>query len=215
MENDIEIGSANPLKSPTPTASLDETESTTTVDSWSTDIEDVLEDIRANSEELAKHHKESYIALESQLVLFRVPLIIISALNSVFSVGLNVYLVQSTVSTINCLLSLICACISSVELFLQIQKKLELELTSYHGYYLLGAKISACVKLNRAHREIEGLVFLNNTANEYNNLFENSCVNNRNIDDQLLKKLEPKKCKHSLPAPKQLPRQWTIGGKKA
>ena len=214
MENDLEIGPLNPLKASSPVASLDETESSTTIDSWSTDIEDVLEDIRYNSEELAKHHKESYIALQAQLVYFRVPLIIISALNSVFSVGLSTYLVQSTVSTINCLLSLICACISSVELFLQIQKKLELELTSYHGYYLLGAKISACVKLERAHREIEGLVFLNNTVNDYNNLFENSCVNRRNIDDQLLKRLEAKTHKHNMKAPKQLPKQWLIGGKR-
>ena len=211
MENDIEIGTTSPLKPKSPIASLDDTESSSSTDSWSTDIEDVLEDIRANSEELGKIHKESYIGLQAQLVYFRIPLIIISALNSVFSVGLNAYLVQSTVSTINCLLSLMCACISSVELFLQIQKKLELELTSYHGYYLLGAKISACIKLKREHREIEGLVFLNNTANEYNNLFENSCVNRKAIDDQLIKKIEVKK--HKLTAPKQLPKLWQIGGK--
>jgi hypothetical protein len=124
MENDIEIGTISPLKSPTPVASLDDSESTSSIEPWSTDIEDVLEDIRSNCEALTKHHKESYISLQSQLVYFRVPLIIISALNSVFSVGLNAYLVQSTVSTINCLLSLTCACISSVELFLQIQKKI-------------------------------------------------------------------------------------------
>lgn len=213
MENDIEIGSMNPLKSPSPVASIDDSESTSSVEPWSTDIEEVLEDIRFNCEALAKHHKESYIALQALLVYFRVPLIIIAALNSVFSVGLNAYLVQSTVSTINCLLSLICACISSVELFLQIQKKLELELTSYHGYYLLGARISACIKLKRAHREIEGLVFLNNTANDYNNLFENSCVNKLNIDDQLIKKIESKQ--HKIAAPKHLPKMWQMGGKRA
>ena len=219
MENDIETGPTNPLNasgtSSSLVASLDDGDSTATSESWSSDIEDVLEDIRFNSEALAKFHKDSYIHLQSQLVLFRVPLIVIAALNSVFSVGLNAYLVQSTVSTINCLLSLICACISSVELFLQIQKKLELELTSYHGYYLLGAKISACVKLNRAHREVEGLVFLNNITNEYSNLFENSCVNSRQFDDQLIKKLEAKKQKHNLTAPKQLPKQWNFAGKRS
>jgi len=213
MENDIEIGSTNPLKSVSPVSSVDDSDSTASVESWSTDIEDVLEDVRSNAEALAKHHKDSYIALQDQLVYFRVPLIVISALNSVFSVGLSAYLVQSTVSTINCLMSLICACISSVELFLQIQKKLELELTSYHGYYLLGSKISACVKLKRVHREIEGLVFLNNIVNDYNNLFENSCVNIKNIDDQLIKQIEQKK--NSLTTPKKLPKQWMLGHKKS
>ena len=217
MENDIEIGAAlpnvhNALTTPTASLNDDSNSTATTSDPWSTDIEEILEDIRANSEVLAKHHKDSYIKLHSQLVYFRVPLIIIAALNSVFSVGLNAYLVQSTVSTINCLMSLICACISSVELFLQIQKKMELELTSYHGYYLLGARISATVKLSRGNREVEGLVFLNNTVNDYNNLFENSCVNNNDIDDKLLAKLETKT--HRLPKPKNLPTHWLSPKKK-
>lgn len=168
----------------TPPKSDDDTHST--LDNWSTDIEYILEDIRANSEILAKHHKQSYIALQAQLIYFRVPLIILSALNSVFSVGLGVYIDQQTVSTTNCLISLICACISSVELFLQIQKKLELELTSFHGYYLLGTKVSAELKLERAHRETEGLNFLHSIVSEYNNLFEQSCVDKRDIDDKLV-----------------------------
>jgi len=216
MAEELSSRAINAIHSPD--ASLDETQSEKSEKSneahWSTDIEEVLEDIRANSEALAKHHKLSYISLQSQLVYFRVPLIIISALNSVFSVGLNAYLVQTTVSTINCLLSLICACISSVELFLQIQKKLELELNSYHGYYLLGVKISSMVKLKPGHREIEGLIFLNSIVNEYNNLFENSCVNIRDIEDQLIKKEEePEKgITYALPPPKRLPKKWTIGG---
>jgi hypothetical protein len=166
----------------TVTEKKEDDQSSGTIDHWSTDIETVLHDIRSNSEILALHHKRSYLVLQSQLVYFRVPLIILSALNSVFSVGLSVYIAQPTVSTVNCLMSLICACISSVELFLQIQKKLELELTSYHGYYLLGTKISATLKLAREHREIEGISFLNTTISEYNNLFEQSCVNPSPVD---------------------------------
>jgi hypothetical protein len=208
--SDVELGKnvTNSLHlTASPTTSLDDSNSTSSADSWSKDIEDVLEDIRANSEELSKHHKQSYIVLQAQLVYFRVPLIIISALNSVFSVGLNAYLVQTTVSTINCLMSLICACISSVELFLQIQKKLELELNSYHGYYLLGAKISSVIKLDRTHREIEGLVFLNTIVNDYSNLFENSCVSNKDITDQLLAKMEHRS---TLSQPKRLPDNWSL-----
>ena len=163
-----------------------DTPSVSTLDSWSTDVEKVLYDIRDNSDILSQHHKAAYIVLQTQLVYFRVPLIILSALNSVFSVGLSTYLVQQTVSTVNCLMSLICACISSVELFLQIQKKQEVELASYHGYYLLGTKISATLKLSREHREGEGLTFLNNMISEYNNLFEQSNVNDQGIDDRLV-----------------------------
>jgi len=165
--------------------------SETTVDHWSTDVEKVLYDIRANSEVLSTHHKAAYMLLQERLVYFRIPLIVLSAVNSVFSVGLNMYLVQATVSTINCLVSLLCACISSVELFLQIQKKMEVELSSYHGYYLLGTRISATLKLNREHRETEGITFLNQAIAEYNNLFEQSNVNMSAMDDQLVSIINP------------------------
>ncbi len=90
-----------------------------TVASWSGDIEKVLKDLLENVDELQKVHHGQVLKLEGQLVLFRVPLILLSALNSVFSVGLSTYIEQQTVSTINCLISLACACISSLELFLQ------------------------------------------------------------------------------------------------
>lgn len=180
-----------PPRSPTPPSA----QSDHSLDHWSSDVEHVLDNVRANSEILSTHHKQSYLKLQAQLVYFRVPLIILSALNSVFSVGLSIYIEQQTVSSVNCLISLICACISSVELFLQIQKKLEVELSSYHGYYLLGTRISATLKLERAHREVEGLTFLNNMLSEYNNLFEQSCVDKLDIDDKLVA-IDTKHFKH-------------------
>lgn len=164
---------------------------TSTVDHWSEDVENVLHDIRSNCDIMSKHHKQSYLKLQNSLVYFRVPLIVLSALNSVFSVGLNAYLEQQTVSTVNCLISLCCACISSIELFLQIQKKLEDELSSYQGFYLLGSKISATLKLERPHRDPEGIPFLNSCISEYNNLFEQAIVNGASYDDLLVSIANP------------------------
>jgi len=176
----------NPLRRPKP-GTTNTSSTTSSAEHWSDDIEQILQDVRSNAELLSVHHKKSYLQMLSQLIYFRVPLIIISALNSVFSVGLSNYIEQGTVSTINCLLSLSCACISSVELFLQIQKKLEVELNSYHGYYLLGTRISAMLKLDRGNREVEGITFLNNVVNDYNNLFEQSCVGKQDFKDDLVK----------------------------
>jgi hypothetical protein len=173
--------------------SVDSPSEASTVDNWSDDVEGVLHDIRSNCDIMSKHHKDAYLKLQNSLVYFRVPLIVLSALNSVFSVGLNAYLKQQTVSTINCLVSLICACISSIELFLQIQKKLEVELSSYQGFYLLGSKISATLKLSRAHRDQEGIPFLNSCISDYNNLFEQAIVNGASYEDQLVAIMNPNK----------------------
>ena len=108
-----------------------------------------------------------------------------SAVNSVFSVALTLYISQEITSVVNCLISLSCAVISSVEMYLGLTKKLESELSSYHGYSLLGIKISALLKLQRANRETDGMPFLNGIISEYKALFEQSNVNHTIFQDRL------------------------------
>ena len=161
-------------------------ESDATVQTWSKDIETLLDQILENSNRLQEVHRANYLRLKSQLVFFRIPLIVLSSLNSVFSVGLSTYMQQNLVSTINCLISLVCACISSVELFLNVNKNMELTLSSYHGYKLLGIRISSTRKLDREHRDKNALAFLNDVVNEYKRLLEQSVVTINDLDDALL-----------------------------
>jgi len=163
-----------------------EYDSDTTIESWSRDIEIILDNLLENINTLQAEHKKLYIQLQAKLIWFRIPLILLSSLNSVFSVGLSDYVDQSLVSTINCLISLMCACISSVELFLNINKNMETTLQSYHGYKLLGIRISSCRKLDREHREKNALGFMNECISEYKNLLEQSIVLITDLDDELL-----------------------------
>jgi len=164
--------------------------SDSTAETWTDDINLVLKNLLANVDSLQKRHKQNYLLYENRLAFFRIPLICLSAINSVFSVGLSAYLEQTTVSTMNCLISLGCAVISAVELFLGIHKKMESELASYHGYKLLGNKISSTLKLEPQHREIEGIKFLTLIMSEYNKLFESSLVLTENLDDKLIENLK-------------------------
>lgn len=157
-----------------------------TIETWSKDIETILDNLLENINILQAEHKKLYIQLQAKLIIFRIPLIIISSINSVFSVGGDEFVNQSVVSNITCLLSLICACISSVELFLNINKNMETTLQSYHGYKLLGIKISSCRKLDRDHREKNALGFMNDCISEYKNLLEQSVVLFNDLDDNLL-----------------------------
>ena len=164
----------------------EESESTISL-SWSDDIEDVLKSILYNTSILLKEHKKNFIYYQDLLKWYKIPVIIIASINSVFSVGLSAFIEQKYVSTINCLLSLICASISSVELYLNIGKNVETELEAYRGYQILGVKISSTLKLNSCNRETHGHQFLNSCLVEYNQLFENSLVLVLCIDDKLLK----------------------------
>jgi len=154
---------------------------------WSEDVENLCKDIENNASKLSVIHKNNYLILHEQQKYFKIPIIILSSCNSIFAVGLNAYLQQNLVSSINCILSLICSIISSIELYIGLQKRIENELTSYRAYYLLGIKINNCLKLDREHRtESNGVQFLIEVENEYKTLFNDSLVNNREIEDKLL-----------------------------
>lgn len=148
-----------------------------TVEGWSDDVELVCRNIEHNSIELSKLHKRHYLSLSHQQIYYRIPIIVLSSLNSIFSVGLQSYVAQPIVSTTNCIMSLICGIISSVELYFQLTKRIENELLSYREYYLLSTKINSCLKLDRDHRmETSGIDFLREIENKYNTLFESSNV---------------------------------------
>lgn len=154
---------------------------------WSDDIERILEEINYNCTIMSNYHKQTYLVLVGQLIYFRVPLIILSSVNSILAIGLTAFVnSQTVVSGINSVISLMCAVISSVELFLQIQKRSEVELLSHREYYLLGVKISSMLKLDRKRRQTKGLVFLNSIIADYTALYEASNVNNHELNDKLI-----------------------------
>lgn len=157
-----------------------------TVASWTDDINSLLLSLQDNSDQLQKLHKEKYLHYKGRLIVFRIPLIILSTVNSVFSVGLSQYASQETTSTVNCILSLFCAIISAVELFLAIHKKMEQALVSYHGYKLLSIRIAAQRRLSPENRQEDGHVFLTSVINEYRNLFESSNVLRSPLHDRIL-----------------------------
>lgn len=154
---------------------------------WSNDIERILEEINYNCTIMSDYHKQTYLVLIGQLIYFRVPLIVLSSINSILAIGLSAFVnSQTVVSGINSVISLMCAVISSIELFLQIQKRSEVELLSHREYYLLGVKISSMLKLDRKRRQTTGLVFLNSIIADYTALYEASNVNNHELNDKLI-----------------------------
>ena len=73
--------------------------------------------------------------------VFRIPLIILSGLNSFFAVGLQNYLDQQTISLLNALISLFCGILTSVELLWQLKDRVDQELESYKNFYKLSTDV--------------------------------------------------------------------------
>jgi hypothetical protein len=134
---------------------------------WNEDMETILENIRINCIILSKYHKEKYYEYKSQLKYFKLPLIILSSITSVISVGMDNYMEQNTISITTCLLSLFSAIIASIELYLGVQKSMEIELNACRNFQLLSYDIYKTLSLNREYRLENGRTFLDNTYKYY------------------------------------------------
>lgn len=155
------------------------------MEEWTTDIEFVLENIRVNCVVLSKEHKRQYFIFKDILQYFRLPLIIISGINSIVSVGLQPYVTQRIISMVTCLLALICSIIGSIELYLAIQKSMENEMNSQRDYYLMSVDIYKTLSLSREHRPIPAKDYLEKQYNSYCKLIENSNAVMKRLDDRL------------------------------
>jgi hypothetical protein len=152
---------------------------------WTPDIENVLDNIRINSVILSNEHKNKYFHLKTILRYFRLPVIIISGINSIVSVGLQPYIEQGIISIMTCLLALVCSIIGSIELYLAIQKGMENELVISKDYYILSVDIYKTLTLSKKHRPIPAKDYLDKKYNDYIKLFENSNLLAKELTDKL------------------------------
>jgi hypothetical protein len=153
---------------------------------WSEDIEQILENIRINSVLLSNHHKERYYHYKGHLKYFKLPLIILSSITSIASVGLGGYLPQKDISLLTCLLSLTSAILASIELYLGIQKNMEQELIASRKFLLLSYNVYKLRYTEKSNRIENPRVFLEEVYNEYTKLVENSnLIKSSKIKDAL------------------------------
>jgi hypothetical protein len=171
---------------------------------WTADIECVLENIRQNCVVLTNEHKAQYFHLKYILQFFRLPVIIISGINSVVSVGMTNYMEQSAISITTCILALTCSIIGSIELYLAIQRGMENELASQQSYYLLGVDIFKNLSLSREHRPIPAKEYLDKCYNIYVKLTENSNAVIKNLED----KLAPLPISITTPSKKEIQKKY-------
>ena len=130
----------------------------------------ILNKIRKNCIKHSAYHNHRYHLYKNILfTCFRVPLILLSGINSFSSVGLQPYLEQSYISLITAMISLFCGILTSIELLINLQKRMELELESYKEYSKISVDIYVQLQRAPADRGDKGDLgkFLSERYNEY------------------------------------------------
>jgi len=149
------------------------------------DIDLILEKIRINSALHSVNHKKRYITLKTRLKWYRLPVIILSAFNSIFSIGLQPFMEQSIISVVNSLLALICGIIGSIELYLQLNRQMEQTLISSKDFYELATDIFKYLSLKPENRPIKAKIFIEDIYNRYTKLSQSSLLLKKKVDDHL------------------------------
>lgn len=149
------------------------------------DIDTILERIRLNSAAHSANHKKRYITLKTRLKWYRLPVIVLSALNSIFSIGLQPFMKQEIISVLNSLIALICGIIGSIELYLQLNRQMEQTLSSSKDFYELATDIFKWLALKPENRPIAAKTFIDDSYNRYIKLTQSSILLKKKLDDQL------------------------------
>ena len=152
---------------------------------FNTDIERLLDKIRQNCVIMSDYHKKRYLYLKERLKLFKIPIIILSSLNSVFSVGSQPYLEQGHISAMVSGISLIVGILGSIELFMEVSENMEVELLAQREFYILSISIYKILQLDKENRNLDMKLFLEETFSQYQKLIENSNVVEKKIKDKL------------------------------
>lgn len=152
---------------------------------WNPQLLTILNNIRTNAAFLSQYHKKKYFKYKGYAKYFKIPIIILSGINSVTSVGMQMYLEQDIISGITCIISLICAIITSVELYLGIQRTMENELLASKEFYLLSIDIYKTQALAPSDRLVNARAYLEDKFKTYCKLIENNELLYKRVQDSL------------------------------
>ena len=152
---------------------------------WNKEIETILDNIRLNSITLEEYHKNNYFQYRKIVIYIKVPVIVISALNSIVSVSMQEFLPQNYVSLLNCGLSFSVGIISSISLLLKLEDNTESEHITSRNYHKLSSDISKILALREDDRGVDADVYLNQKYNEYISYYDKSNILDLKLKDNL------------------------------
>lgn len=153
---------------------------------FTADIEGILENIRINCAILTEYHRKDFLTLNNSIKYYRIPVLLLSSVASVWSVSGTAFLDQEIVSLTNCFLGLVAGTITSIELFVKLDEKMKLAEELSHKFYIISADIFKTLSLRDENRNQSGKDYLMEIFSNYLKLIEKSNILNKRVKDQLL-----------------------------
>jgi hypothetical protein len=141
---------------------------------WNDKEEIYLKNLNLQCVNMYHYYNKQYIELIQVSKKYNIPIMILSALNSLMALTLSSFMSQQYVSILNAVISAGVGILSSILLFLKINEKINISYMLSLKMNILSLKISKELNIDRKSRVVDGHIFLNDCFNEYLTIIDKS-----------------------------------------
>lgn len=149
------------------------------MNTWTSDIIEILKKIRINSFLMSVKHKDIYQENKNCSQYFDLPTIVLSIFSSSLMSFSSVPLDKKII--VNTSISMFIAILTSIKLYLNLNTTIQDSETLSHQFYLLSINIYKMLELSETNRKCDGIQFLNDSYNEYIKLLDSSALLKKSI----------------------------------
>jgi hypothetical protein len=117
---------------------------------------------------------------------FNIPILIVSAINSLTAVALNAFIAQEYVSVLNAVLSAGTGVLGSIQLYLKLNEKMTKATRASVAFKRISLKISRELALARDVRTSEGPAFVQDCFSDFNQTLESANPLDKKLEEFLV-----------------------------
>lgn len=139
---------------------------------WTTEEEEFLSNLEKQANSYYDHNIKEYQYYNKMSSKFNIPILVISAFNSLCAIALNDFLAQKFVSILNAVLSAGTGVLGSIQLYMKLNEKMTNAVRASVNFKKLALKISKELTIARKDRTTEGQTFLADCFSEFNTVLE-------------------------------------------
>jgi len=157
-----------------------------TLEKWHTEEETFLENLQKQCETLYKHTMKEHHYYDRLSAKFNIPILIVSAINSLTAVALNSFIAQEYVSVLNAVLSAGTGVLGSIQLYLKLNEKMTKATRASVAFKRISLKISRELALARDVRTSEGPAFVQDCFSDFNQTLESANPLDKKLEEFLV-----------------------------
>ena len=132
-----------------------------------------------------RHYNKEYTFYNRLSSKFNIPILVVSAINSLTAVALTTFIPQKYVSIMNAILSAGTGVLGSVQLYMKLNERMANSLRSSISMKRIALKITKELSLSRELRTIDGVAFVQDCFADFNQTLEAGNPIEKKVDNHL------------------------------